>query len=273
MEATINTTDMLHFDGDVVVVTGAAQGLGRSTAETFSSLGARVVVLDIDGDAAEAAAAALIGGGGTAVGIRCDVTSEPSVAEAVTATLDAFGTVDSLVNNAGVIRWSPLEDLSLDDWDEVFAVNVRGAFLCSKHFGRTMLDNGAGSIVNIGSVAGSGPQPESGAYSATKSGIAMLARQIAVEWGPRGVRCNTVSPGIMNTPMAQRFLADPDTLARRIALVASKRIAEPEEVARVVAFLASSAASYVNGQTLVVDGGLMQMMIRQIPRPGVDTPE
>ncbi len=266
-------TEFLRFNGDVVVVTGAAQGLGKTTATTFGELGARVVVLDIDGEAALELAGQLSDRGITAMGVGCDVGDEDSVARASAAVVADFGAVHSLVNNAGIIRWAPLEDLLVEDWDQLFAVNVRGAFLCAKHFGRPMLAQGFGSIVNIGSVAGTGPQPGSGAYSATKSGITMLARQIAVEWGPRGVRCNTVSPGIMQTPMAQRFLADPEALAKRTEMVASRRIAEPEEVARVIAFLASRGASYVNGQNLVVDGGLMQMMIKQLPRPGVDRPD
>lgn len=263
-------TDLLRFDGQVVVITGGGQGLGETTATVFADLGAAVVVLDLDGAAAEALAERLSTEGRRALGVQCDVADEQSVVQAAATTMRTFGRVDSLVNNAGIIRWTPLEDLTVEDWDQLFAVNVRGAFLCTKHFGRPMLASGSGSIVNIGSVAGIGPQPGSGAYSATKSGIVMLARQTAVEWGPRGVRCNAVSPGIMQTPMAQRFLSDPDALARRTSMVASRRIADPEEVARTVAFLASRAASYVNGQNLVVDGGLMQMMIAQLPRPGVD---
>jgi NAD(P)-dependent dehydrogenase (short-subunit alcohol dehydrogenase family) len=132
-----------------------------------------------------------------------------------------------------------------------------------------MLEQGSGSIVNVASVAASLPEPRAGAYSSTKAAIRLLAEQTAVEWGPRGIRANTLSPGMMHTPMAERFLSVPEALERRKEMVASRRIGRPEEVADVVAFLISDASSYVNGQNIEVDGGMTRMLIELLPRPGV----
>jgi NAD(P)-dependent dehydrogenase (short-subunit alcohol dehydrogenase family) len=150
-------------------------------------------------------------------------------------------------------------------------INATGVFLATKHFGRQMIDQRRGSVINVSSVAGSSPEPRAGSYSASKAAVIMLAEQVAVEWGPHGVRGNTVSPGMMQTPMAERFLAVPEALKRRKEMVASRRIGRPEEVADVIAFLASDAASYVNGQNIEVDGGMMSMLIEILPRPGVPT--
>lgn len=261
-------SDLTGLDGKVVVVTGAGQGLGETTARFASEQGASVVLFDVDLDAAQGVVDELVAEDGSAVAIRCDVADEGSVSGAVGEAIEAFGRIDGLVNNAGVIGFERLEDLEVVEWDRLVAVNLRGTFLCTKHVGRAMLDQGSGSIVNIGSVAAGAPQPNSGAYSPTKAAVVMLARQAAVEWGPAGLRANAVSPGIMETPMAQGFLADPDTRARRLSMVASRRFADPREVASVIAWLLSDGSSYVNGQNLEVDGGMMQVLLGLLPRPG-----
>jgi glucose 1-dehydrogenase len=253
----------------VVVVTGAGQGIGAVSAARLCELGARVVLLDVDGDKLAATTAGLNERGLAATGIECDVSDEAAVAAAVATVRSDHGRCDVLVNNAGIIEWSPLEKLDRAGWDRTLAVNLTGCFLCARGFGALMLERGAGSIVNIASVAGSAPEALAGAYSASKAGVIMLARQLAVEWGPRGLRANAISPGIFAAPMAAGFNADPDSLRRREAIVPSRRIGEPAELAAVVAFLASDASSFVNGQNLEVDGGMMQALIRLLPHPGV----
>jgi NAD(P)-dependent dehydrogenase (short-subunit alcohol dehydrogenase family) len=257
----------LGLKGQAVVVTGGGSGLGAVTAQLLAEAGAWVAVVDLDLEAARATAGSLAGER-HALALSADVRDETAVARVAEVVADRMGRCDGLVNNAGVIAWGRLEDLSLDDWSRTMDVNVTGALLCTKHFGRLMLAQGSGSIVNIGSVAGTAPQAFSGAYSPSKAALIMLARQVAVEWGPRGIRANAVSPGIMRSPMAEGFLADPATLARREAMLASRRIGSPEEVARTIAFLLSPLSSYLTGQNISVDGGLLQMVVRLLPRPG-----
>lgn len=259
-----------RLDGRVAVVTGGGRGIGEATARILSSLGARTVVLDIDGATAESVATSLVDGGAEALALECDVADESAVIAAADAVVERFGTVDVLVNNAGVISWTPLERLPVEEWDRVCNVNLRGVLLCTKYFGIPMLEQRSGSIINISSVAGTVPEPNAGAYAATKAGIICLGRQVAVEWGSRGIRCNTVSPGIIQTPMSAAFMADPDALARRKEMVASQRIGTADELGQTVAFLATDASSFVNGQNIEVDGGMMQMFIKLLPRPGVD---
>jgi NAD(P)-dependent dehydrogenase (short-subunit alcohol dehydrogenase family) len=258
----------LGLQDHVIVVTGAGSGLDAVTASLLATAGARVVVIDVDAQAAARTAAGLIDQGLPAMALTADVRAEGEVAAAADSVAQRYGRCHGLVNNAGVIAWARLEDIDLHDWSQTMDVNLTGAMLCTKHFGRLMLERGAGSIVNVASVAGTAPQAFSGAYSPSKAALIMLARQVAVEWGPRGIRANAISPGIMRSPMAEGFLSDPETLGRREAMLASRRIGSPEEVARAIAFLLSPLSSYLTGQNIAVDGGLLQMVVRLLPRPG-----
>lgn len=262
--------DWLRLDGQVCVVTGAAGGIGTSIVEAFVAAGARVALLDRDADKTIALAERLRTTGGDVVAIGCDIGDAASVTQAAERVERDLGPVDVLVNNAGLLRAGGIETIGLDAWNAMLQVNLTGYMLCSQAFGRAMLARGAGSLVHVASIAARYPQTHSGAYSASKAAVAMLARQLAAEWGPRGIRSNTVCPGMIRTPLSESFYASGDIEARRSAMTASRRIGRPDDIANVVAFLASPRAAYVNGAELVVDGGLDAMLMDLVPRPGYE---
>jgi len=254
----------LKLEGKTVVVTGASGGIGRALCTAFAGAGARVVLLDRDEDRA-ATIADDIGNGANA--LRCDL-AVPADVSAAAEQVDASGGADILVNSAAILRPGPLETVTAEDWTAMLAVNLTGYLTASQAFGRGMLARGQGALIHIASIAGSQPQPASGAYSASKAATIMMSRQLAYEWGPRGVRSNCISPGLVITPMSGPFYADPEVKARREAMVPLRRIAAPEDMADVALFLASERASYVTGQDIVVDGGLSQSLMGLVPRPG-----
>lgn len=256
--------DEYRLDGRVAVVTGAAGGLGGAMAERLAGLGASIVLLDIKRDALGAVTALVEAAGADSLALGCDLTREADIVAAAKAVLDRFGRCDILVNNAAVMpRGVPLEDLDAAVWDSVMTANVRAPFLCAKHFGAAMLFRRAGSIVNIASIAATLPNTTV-PYGPSKAALLALTRQIAVEWGPRGVRCNAVSPGLVRTTMSEASYADPEIYALRVGMVASRRIGTPSDIAQVVAYLASDAAAYVNGQEIVVDGGFLHTPLVRI---------
>ncbi len=260
------STHWLDLDGKVCVVTGGAGGIGRAIVATFAQAGARVAILDRDA-AAVAALAAETGRG--AVGFACDVGSESSVVGAAEAIQRQYGRCDVLVNNAAVIKPRSLLDGTIEEWNENLKVNLTGYYLCARVFGARIIESGGGSIVHVGSIAAELPQPNGLDYSASKAAIVALSRQIAIEWGDKGVRSNVVNPGPVVTPMTAKLNADPEVVARRAAMTAIKRLGSPEDIANIVAFLASSRSGYVTGADLMATGGLHVMMMKTLPQPGL----
>lgn len=260
----------LGLEGKTCVVTGAAGGLGQAIAREFARDGANVALLDVDADACSTLEAEITEAGGRAVTVACDVARDESVTAAVEAVDAAFGPADILVNNAGILRPSKLEDLSIADWQKLLDINLTGYLRCAQAFGKAMLARGEGAIVHIGSIAATQPQAFSGAYSPTKSAVVMLSRQMAYEWGPKGVRSNVVSPGLVRTGMSEAFYQVPGVLERRNAVVPTGQIGRPEDIADAAAYLASRRAGHVNGQDLIVDGGLSQTLMSFVPRPGYE---
>jgi NAD(P)-dependent dehydrogenase (short-subunit alcohol dehydrogenase family) len=251
----------------VAVVTGAAGGLGASVAEELARTGASLALLDLSLEALHPLADTLERKTGRRpLTLQCDV-SDPHAVERVAATVASeAGLCGVLVNNAAVYQRAPLEDHSLDLWNLTLGVNLRGYFLCTRAFGRSMLERGGGSIVNVSSIAERGPTIGAVSYCVSKAAVGALTRQTALEWGPRGVRANAISPGFMMTPMSSSFGED-DIVAQREQRVPVRRIASTDEVARVVAFLAGPESSYVSGATLTVDGGVTLTLSQTFPRP------
>lgn len=254
----------LGLEGKTAVITGAGGGIGQALARAFAGQGARVVLIDRTLDRTQPLADEL---GNDALALACDL-SRPEEIEAAAGRVNVQGGADILVNNAGVLRPGPLDSVSVEDWSMMLSVNLTGYMLAAQAFGKGMMARGSGALVHVASVAGSEPQPASGAYSASKAAILMLSRQLAYEWGPKGVRSNTLSPGLVRTPLSEAFYADTETKAQREAMVPLRRIATPDDMADVALFLASPRASYVTGQDMVVDGGLTQSLMGLVPRPG-----
>ncbi|MGI4812285.1 MAG: SDR family NAD(P)-dependent oxidoreductase [Janthinobacterium lividum] len=258
----------LGLRGKVCVVTGAGSGIGAATAQALAAVGAHVALVDLNGDAAKRVADGLREQGAMAIAVACDTSKEAAVKQAAAAVRSELGACSVLVNNAGLLRAGSLQSVSLDDWNFVLSVNLTGYLLCAREFGRDMLEAKHGSIVHIASIAGSNPQTGSGSYSASKAGVRLLSKQMAVEWGPSGVRSNAVCPGMIKTALSEKFYEQPGFEERRAAVTASRRVGVPVDIANAVVFLASERADYVNGAELMVDGGLDNMVMDMVPRPG-----
>jgi NAD(P)-dependent dehydrogenase (short-subunit alcohol dehydrogenase family) len=249
--------DAFDLSSKVAVVTGGAQGIGRSICEALGECGAHLVVADHDQPMGEKAAAELCATGLDAHFVQLDVRDRKAVADAAQVFEARWGTPDILVNNAGIARNSPSVDTSADEWLEVLDVNLNGVWWCSQAFGRRMVERRQGAIVNIGSMSGlivNKPQPQA-AYNASKAAVHMLTKSLAAEWAPFGVRVNAVAPGYIGTELTKRSLSNEEWRRTWLDMTPMGRVGEPPEVAAVVTFLASNAARYVTGSIVSVDGG------------------
>ena len=243
---------MQRFNGKVAFITGGARGIGRATAEAFAAEGARVIVADVDAGSAEATARAL---GGGAIGLQLDVSDAASVKAAVAAALARAERIDVLINNAGITRDATLLKTSDEAWDQVIAVNLTGTFLMTREVAPHMVARGAGAIVNASSIVGIYGNFGQTNYVATKSGVIGMTRVWAREIGRKGVRVNCIAPGFIATDMTAKMPEEVlEGMKKRTPL---GRLGAPEDVARAYLFLASDDASFVNGQVLGVDGGLV----------------
>jgi NAD(P)-dependent dehydrogenase (short-subunit alcohol dehydrogenase family) len=251
----------MQLSGKVAMVTGAASGIGRATAELFAEVGATVVLVDWNRECGEAVAAQIRDRGGDAVFCRADVSKAEEVEAAVATAVSHFGKLSVLVNNAAVQIMRPLIDTTEEDWDRIHSVNLKGVFLGCKYAIPAMVQAGGGSIVNMSSGLALVGDPDLPAYGAAKGGILSLTKATAIAYGPSGIRVNAICPGDVNTPMVQDYFSnspDPEGLRREVcSKYALRRIAEPREIAQVAAFLASDASSFMTGSVLVVDGGLL----------------
>jgi NAD(P)-dependent dehydrogenase (short-subunit alcohol dehydrogenase family) len=258
----------LGLENKVAVVTGAARGIGAAIALELARNGARVAVFDINHDEAKAIASEAATGGAEAFAGWLDVSDADSVAVAAAAVTKRWERVDVLVNNAGIAGSGALAGISATEWERVLDVNLNGYLRCAQQFGAPMRQQRGGSIIHISSIAGINPQARSGSYSPSKAAIAMLARVLAVEWGPDGVRSNAVAPGMVVTPLGEEIYRVPGVLEARSAAVPLGRVGEPKDIADVCCWLASDRAAYVTGEEIVVDGGFGQSLMSHVPRPG-----
>ncbi len=251
------SSDASRFERKVAFVTGASSGIGRATALAFARAGASVAAVDIDGEGAAATARQIEELGGTAVPVTCDVSSEADVKAAVKATTDAFGRLDAAFNNAGIEQpVAALADVAGSDFQRLVAINLTGVFLCMQSQVPAMLASGGGTIVNTASGAGVVGIAGQSAYCASKFGVVGMTKAAALDYAGSGVRINAVCPGIVETPMMDRFTGGTaEGRARVVAQEPIGRMGRPDEIADAVLWLSSDSSSFVVGHALVVDGG------------------
>jgi len=240
--------------GKVAIVTGGASGIGRATAALFAREGANVVVADYEPTGGQDTVKMIKGEGGEAFFVETDVSRPEDVERMVKETVKTYGRLDILFNNAGVGETAKATEASLEHWERVLAINLRGVFLGCKYAIPRMIRNGGGSIINNASILAEVGFSEATAYAASKHGIVGLTQTIAIDYAAQGIRANTVCPGFIRTPMVMKGL-DEETRGYIAGLHPLGRMGEPEEVAEAVLFLASDRSSFVTGTCLFVDGG------------------
>jgi 3-oxoacyl-[acyl-carrier protein] reductase len=244
------------LDGKIALVTGAGKGIGRAISLKFAQAGAALLCSDIDGASASAVAREIEAAGGKAAGFAVDVSDRASVERLVGDAVAALGHPHIVVNNAGILDgFVPLGDVTDALWDRVIGINLTGAFFVSRAFLPGMLAQGHGTFVNIASMAGLVAQAGGLAYTVSKHGVIGLTRQVAADYGPAGIRANAICPGAIATDLSMSFLNESPEVMKVVESVPVGRMGRPEEIADLAAYLASDAASFVQGATMVIDGG------------------
>ncbi len=251
--------EMLSVQGKVALITGAGSGIGRGIALRLSEMGASIVVIDVNCDGGKETVRAIEGGGNRAMFAECDIRSSDGCHRAVEQTIAAYGKIDILCNNAGVVVRKDVLELQEGEWDAVLDVGLKAAYLMSHEVIPHMIRNGGGVIINTGSGWSLKGGPKAAAYCAAKGGILNLTRAMAIDFGPKNVRVNCVCPGDIDTPMlageCRQLGEDPGQFMREAADRPLRRVGTPEDVANAVLFLASDMARWITGAYLVVDGG------------------
>jgi NAD(P)-dependent dehydrogenase (short-subunit alcohol dehydrogenase family) len=255
----MSVLDEFALDGDTAIVTGASRGIGRALAGALADAGANLCLVSRTADDARTAAAEIEAETGVdAIAVPADVTDEHDVEAMVDETLATFGSIDVLVNNAGIARTAPAHEMSLETWNEVIATNLTGVFLCTKHAGKAMIDGDGGTVINMASMSAfvaNYPQEEV-VYHASKGGVVSFTRQLASEWARYGIRANAIAPGYIRTEMIDELLAEnPDMAEAWLSEMLMDEMAPPEDLGGTVVYLASDASSYMTGETIVIDGG------------------
>jgi NAD(P)-dependent dehydrogenase (short-subunit alcohol dehydrogenase family) len=253
----MNPQHIFRLDGKIALVTGSSRGLGKEIALGFAQYGASLVLADIAYP--EKTEEEIKGAGARCIAVRTDISNEAEVKDLSQKIMSEFGRVDILINNAGVtqLSYTPTEELPIEEWDQVMGINLRGTFLCCKYAGRSMIKTGGGSIVNIASTAGITGVPRAPAYCASKAGVILLTKSLALEWAQHDIRVNAIAPHYLETELT-KGLRDSDkvydALTKQIPL---KRFGKTWELFGAALFLASDASSYVTGAVIPVDGGYL----------------
>lgn len=251
------------LEGKVILVTGAAGGIGYQASRVLSAHGARLVVTDVNREGGNALLADLASAGGEAIFQPADLASEAEIEALVAKAVSHFGRLDGAFNNAGVEQKNkPLDELTLEEWDRAIRIDLTAVFLCIKYQVKAMLATGGGAIVNTASSLGQVAIPCASEYVAAKHGVVGLTRAAGADYGARGIRVNAVLPGIIKTPLIERLMGEPSFAAMKDRLIARHpmgRFGEPSEVGEAVAWLLSDAASFMNGAAVACDGGYLSI--------------
>lgn len=249
--------ELFNLKGKTALVTGAAQGLGREIALAFADSGAFLVLSDIQNP--QSTAAAVEKTGTRCIAVQADVTDESQVGAMAENAVAEFGRVDILVNNAGLsqLSYTATQDLPRSEWESIIGVNQTGTFFCCKHIGKKMISSGGGSIINISSTAGVTGVTRAPAYAASKAGVILLTKSLALEWARHGIRVNAVAPHYLETSLTEGLRDSEKVYAGLIKQIPMGRFAKPSEMVGAAMFLASRAAGYMTGTVIVADGGYL----------------
>lgn len=249
--------EKMRLDGKAIYVTGGASGIGKSVATALAEAGADVAIVDVNLEGAEAVAKEIADATGSkTTAIRCDVTNQDDVEAMVAKVVDTYGKLDACFNNAGICLNVPAEEMTFEQWNKVININLNGVFLCATAAGRVMLKQGYGSIINTASMSGhivNVPQPQC-AYNASKAGVSMLTKSLAIEWAKKGVRVNCISPGYIGTDLTLNSESLKPLIEQWNAMAPMGRLGRPEELQSIVVYLAGDTSSFTTGSDIIVDG-------------------